>query len=79
MRDAPFGLFPDLVRGRFVMREPVRVVVVLIGIKIFSGILDEDLTRDELRAVSRKHGIGLDDLDAITSQNSFAPGARILR
>src|SRR5215216_2038294 len=79
MRAATFSLFPDLGRGCFVVGQPVGVVAVLIGIEILVWIPSEDLTRDELRAVSQKHRISLNDLNAITTKDSLARQARILR
>ncbi len=61
------------------MGQPVGIVVVLIGIEIFVRVAGEDLTRDELRAVSQKHRIGFDDLNSITTEDSFPRQARILR
>ena len=79
MRDATVRLLPDLGRRSFVMRQPVGVVVVLIGIEILVGVAGEDLARDELRTVSHKHRIGFNDLNSITTKDSFARQARILR
>src|ERR1700682_3427827 len=79
MRDASFGLLPDFVRGGFVMRAPVGVVRILIGIEVKIGIALGILARDLDGAVGALGGIGVNDICAVCLQNPFSLGRNILR
>src|SRR5438552_19136539 len=57
MGDPPFGLLPDLVCSRVVVRLPVGRIVILIGIEIFTGRFAVSLARFSNRAIRTFLGI----------------------
>jgi len=65
MRDASFSLLPDFVCGGFIMRAPVGVVRILIGVEVKIGITLDILTRDLDGAVGAFGGVGVDDICAV--------------
>jgi len=65
MRDAAFGLLPDFVRGGEVMRAPVGVIGILVGIEIKIGMLYREFMGDAGGAVGTFSGIGEDDICAV--------------
>ena len=73
MRDAPRRLHPDFIRcSVVVMRAPVVLVGVLIGIEILLRFGSRNLLRLADSAVRAFTGVGVDDIGAIGAKNPFA-------
>src|SRR5438445_11707027 len=79
MRDLSLSLSPDFNASTFVMGAPVRIVVVLIGIKEFLRLGSGHLASQQLRPIGSLHRISVDDFSAINSQEACSFGAGILR
>ena len=72
MRHTVVRLLPDLRRGPFEMRLPVRVVVVLVGVEIFLGMLGDQPSALVVSAVRTLQRVGFDDLRAVEPNQFLA-------
>ena len=72
VRDAPFGLFPDLRRGGLVVRLPVGGIVVLVGIEVPIGVFGGQFAGFEDRAVGGEARIRQDQFGPIGAEQVFA-------
>ena len=62
VRDAPFGLLPDLAPGRVVVPQRVRQVRVLIRVEVLARVVGDDLAAQANRAVGALHRVAEDQL-----------------
>ncbi len=72
VRHPAVGLAEDFRAGGVVVRAPVAVVVVLVGIKIAFGFVCHDLARQPDRAIAAFERIALDDRCAIGLRQGLA-------
>src|SRR4051794_36221960 len=63
--DASRSLLPDFVRCRRVVRAPVRIIGILVGVKILLGIFLREFMGDTSGAVRSLSRIGKDDICAV--------------
>src|ERR1022692_1373245 len=71
MRDASFGLPPDFIGSGVIMRAPVGVVRILVGIKIKIGMAFGKLAGNLDGAVGTFSGIGVDNVGAVGLEDAL--------
>ncbi len=74
MGDLAFGLVPDLVGGGAVVRAPVFVVGVLVGVEVAVGFGGGQLAGFADGAVGAVGGVGPDDLGSVGGEKALALG-----
>src|SRR5215813_11084074 len=79
MSDSAAGLFPNFHGGGFVMRLPVRWIVVLIRIKVEFRVLSKQPPRLPNRAIRAFEWARQHQLCSVASKNSFSLFAGVLR
>jgi hypothetical protein len=72
MRDDTLRLSPNLFRRAMVMRAPVRIVGILVGIEILLRLGRSQLTRLVQRAIRAFGRIGEKDLRTVRADNARA-------
>src|SRR5712671_1894061 len=79
MSNAPFGLLPNLVRRSVIVREPIGVVRILVGVKIQIRMLGGKFASRTDRAIGTLARIGINDVGAVSVQNLLALNRNIRR
>src|SRR5450631_2293150 len=79
MRNASLGLLPDFVGGPVIVRFPVGVVGILVGIEILIGMLGGELAGQADGAVGAIGGIGIKNVGAIAMQDLLALARNVFR
>src|SRR5947208_4414335 len=77
MRNTAARLLEDLGRGGFVMRLPVRRVVVLVRVEVEVGIFGRDLAHAPDGAVGAFHRVAVYDLRAVGRHDALALTAHV--
>ena len=79
VRHAAFGLLPDFFRGRAVMRAPVRVVRVLVGVEVLPRLRGRKFARFADGAVRAFGCVGEHDLRTVGANRALALLRYVLR
>src|SRR5271166_1399007 len=72
MSDPALGLLPDFVGGAPVVRQPIRIIGVLVRIKVVVRVCGDDALCLEYRTVRAFARFGVEDLCTVGLQNSLA-------
>ena len=79
MGDAAFGLLPDFIGGAVIVRAPVGIIGILVGVEVFVWIFRRKFAHFANRAIRPLARIGVNNFRTIRVQNTLALQRNVFR